>query len=362
MRENTKWIMLITALAFVALMVFEWGMDMSGRSAGAVTGGRLGSVNGSAIMYQEYQQVYRNLYDQRQQEGTPVTGPENRQLEEQAFEQVVMDRLIAQELAKRGIRVTDEEIRQAARFAPPPELANNPAFMTEGQFDLDKYHQFLASAPDPQLLRDLEDYYRSVIPRNKLFQQVAAGVVVTEGELWRLYKERNETASMRYVALDPRQLVSDAEVTIEDRAVAGYYREHRDDFQRPARAEVRVVAVDKRPTAADTAAALEQAREVRQEILGGADFAEVAERESADEESATRGGSLGTFTRGQMVPSFEEAVWDARVGQVTEPVLTRFGYHVIRVESRTEGEAEASHVLIPIERTIESEDAMLARV
>ncbi len=363
MRENTKWIMLITALAFVALMVFEWGMDMSGQSAGAITGGQLGKVNGSAITYGEYTQVYQNLYNQRQQERGDVTAAENRQLEDQAFDQLVMDRLIDQELARRGVKVTEEEIRQAARYAPPPEFRNNEIFLTNGQFDLDKYHQFMASASaDPQMLRDLEAYYRRVIPRNKLFQQVSAGVVVTDGELWRLFRERNETASMRYIPLVPSAMVSDAEVTIEDREVAAYYNENRDSFERPARAEARVVVIDKRPTAADTAAALEAAREVRAEILGGADFAEVAADRSQDPGSAPQGGDLGTVRPGDMVPAFEEAVWSAPVGRVAEPVLTQFGYHLIRVDERTAEAAEVSHILLPVERTLDSEDAMLARV
>jgi peptidyl-prolyl cis-trans isomerase D len=363
MRENTKWIMLITALAFVALMVFEWGMDMSGRSAGALTGGQLGTVNGSAITYDEFSRTYRNLYEQRQRQGSTISASENRAIEDQAWEQLVMDRLVDQELERRGIRVTDEEIRQAARVAPPPEFYSYELFQTNGQFDLEKYHRFLASASDPQLLRDLEAYYRRVIPRNKLFQQIGATIVVTDGELWLRYRERNETASMRYVVLDPRSLVSDAEVTAEERAVAAYYNEHRDDFERPAQAEVRIVAVDKAPTAADTAASLEQARDVRREIVEeGADFAEVAARESEDEASAQQGGSLGTVTRGQTVPAFEEALWAAPVGEVTEPVLTEYGYHLIRVDSRTDEEAEASHILVPIRRTLESEDSMLATV
>ncbi len=362
MRENTKWIMLVTALAFVALMVFEWGMDMSGQSAGALTGGQLGKVNGSAITYGEYTQVYQSLYNQRQQERGDVTAAENRQLEDQAFEQLVMDRLIDQELSHRGVQVTEEEIRQAARYAPPPEFRNNEIFLTDGQFDLDKYHQFMASASaDPQMLRDLEAYYRRVIPRNKLFQQVSAGVVVTEGELWRLYRERNETASMRYIPL-VLATITDAEVSIEDREVAAYYNENRDDFERPARAQARVVAIDKRPMAGDTAAALAAAREVRSSILAGADFADVAAERSQDPGSATQGGDLGTVRRGQMVPAFEEAVWNAPVGQVTEPVLTQFGYHLIRVDERTDETAEVSHILLPVERTLESEDAMLARV
>ncbi|HUG41987.1 MAG TPA: SurA N-terminal domain-containing protein [Longimicrobiales bacterium] len=365
MRENTKWIMLVTALAFVALMVFEWGMDMSGGSAAQFTGGELGSVNGEAITYQEFSQVYRTLYEQRQQEReSPVTTAENREIEDEAWNQLIMDRLIRQELRRRGIRVTDEEIRQAARYAPPPEFYQYEMFQTDGQFDLTKYHQFLGSpAADADLLRDLESYYRRVLPRTKLFQQVGAAVVVTDGELWRLYRERNETATVRYVGIDPRQVVSDAEITVADREIAGYYSGNRQNFERPARAEVRVVSIDKAPTAADTAATLERARAVRQEILGGADFGEVAGRESADEGSAPQGGALGTVRRtAQMEQPFEDAVWRAPIGEVTEPVQTRFGYHLIRVDRRTEEEAEVSHILIPVERTLESEDGMLARV
>ncbi len=275
-----------------------------------------------------------------------------------------MDQLIEQELRRRGIEVTDEEIRQAARIAPPPEFYSYDIFRTNGQFDLEKYHRFLASASaDPQLLRDLEAYYRRIMPRNKLFQQIGASIVVTDGELWRLYQEQNETATLRFALLDPQRLVADAEVTVADRDVAGYYNDHRDDFERPARAEVRVVAVDKRPTAADTAASLERAREVRREIVEeGADFAEVARRESEDDPSAEQGGSLGTVQRGQTVPAFEEAVWAASLGEVTAPVLTRNGYHVLRVDRRTEEEADVSHILIPVRRTLESEDTMLATV
>ena len=364
MRENTKWIMLITALAFVALMVFEWGMDASGRSADAMTGGVVGSVNGDAVTYQEYMETYRQLYEQAQQQrqGT-ISQAENRQIEDQAWDQVVMDRLIQQELADRGLGATEQEVLSAARYSPPPEFQQAEAFRTDGQFDLSKYHQFLSSpSADPQLLRNLESYYRRVIPRSKLFQQVGSAAVVTDGELWRQYQERNETAQIRFMALDPRQLVSQGEVTVSERDIAAYYNENRENFERPARAEVRIVGIDKRPTAADTAAALERAREVRQEIMEGADFAQVAGRESVDEASAAMGGSLGTIQRGQTVPPFEEAVWDAPVGEVTEPVLTQFGYHLIRVDSRTEEQAEASHILIPIEQSIDAEDAMLAQV
>jgi peptidyl-prolyl cis-trans isomerase D len=365
MRENTKWIMLVTVVAFVALMVFEWGMDMSGGSAEAMTGGELGKVNGSSIMFAEWSQTYRTLYQQRQQEtDAPISTAENRELEDQAWEQLVMDRLINQELRRRGIQVTNEEIRQAALYLPPPDFYQHEAFQTDGQFDLGKYQQFLRSpAADAQLLIDLEQYYRRMIPRSKLFQQINASVVVTDSELWQMYREQTETASARFIRLNPQQLVPEAEITIADREIAAYYNENREEFQRPARAEIRLVALDKTPGATDTLATVERARELRQEIVTGeSEFGAVARRESADRGSAGRGGDLGTVRRGQTVPEFEEAVWTATLGEITEPVRSGFGVHLIRVDRRTAEEADVAHILVPIERSIESEDALLARV
>ena len=117
MRENTKWIMLVTALAFVALMVFEWGMDLTGQSSAQVSGGDVGSVNGDEISYQEFITTYQNLYNQQQQAmgGAPISESMNRQIEQAAWDQIVISRLIAQELRRRRITVSDSEIRQAAR-------------------------------------------------------------------------------------------------------------------------------------------------------------------------------------------------------------------------------------------------------
>ena len=80
--------------------------------------------------------------------------------------------------------------------------------------------------------------------------------------------------------------------------------------------------------------ALAKAQEIRQKLLAGADFAQMAKENSDDTGNANRGGELGAFTRGRMVPEFENAAFAAEVGKVTEPVKTKFGYHLILVDSR----------------------------
>jgi peptidyl-prolyl cis-trans isomerase D len=364
LREHTKWIMLLTALAFVGLMVFEWGMDASGRSSAAASGGEIGRVNGESISYEEFLTRYRALYEQQQQQrDEPISTAENREIEEAAWDQVVMDRLIRQELRRRGIRVTPAEIREAARFAPPPEVFQSELFQADGQFDLERYHQYLAQATrDPEFLAQLEGYYREIIPRGKLYQQVVSGAYLSDTELWRLWRDRRETVRVRFAAFDPQRLVPDEAITIEPREIRSYYDRNRAAFAQPARAIVRVATMSREPSAADTALAREHALELRRQITeGGQSFAEVAERESADPGSGARGGDLGTIRRGQTVPQFEQAVWAQALNRIGEPVQSQFGYHLIRVDARSADTARVHHILVPIRMTEESEDRLLAR-
>ena len=358
MRENTKWIMLVTAIAFVALMVFEWGMDITGRTAGSV--GEIGRVDGTPVTYEQYQAAYRNLYEQMSQnQEDPITAAQNREIEEAAWNEVVNQVLIQEELARRGIRVTDEEIRQAARFSPPPELMGDPYFQTDGQFDIQKYQEFLATSADQLFLLQLEAYYRDVIPRSKLLRQVTTGIYFTDAELWERYKEANEQIRVRFVGLNPRNRIPDDSVTVTEDEIQAYYREHEEDFQIPASAQVKYVSLTKAPLREDTLAARERAESTKEELEEGADFAEVAQRESADEATASQGGSLGTFTRGRMVPAFDSVAFNAPVNEVQGPVQTNFGFHLIEVQNRWADSVQARHILLPIERTNESELRLL---
>ncbi len=362
MRQNTKIVMLVTALAFVALMVFEWGMDMSGRSVG----GNLGRVGGRAVTVLQWQNAYRGLYDQiASSQELPISSQQNREIEDLAWDQVVNQILIADELSNRGIRVTDEEVRQAARLSPPPEFQVDPAFHNDqGQFDLVLYQQFLSQpSQDPLFLQQLEQYYRNLIPRNKLIRQVTSGIFVPDGELWEAWRAQTEQIAVTFLSVFPDSRIDDGTVQVSDDEVEGYYRDNPEEFEVPARAQVLYAFIDKAPTAADSAAALVRAQDVRQEILDGADFGDIAVRESIDRASAAQGGSLGLFGRGTMLPALDSLAFALPIGELSEPLQTSAGYELLEVLSRDEDavQVEARHILLPIGLTDAAEVGLLTR-
>jgi peptidyl-prolyl cis-trans isomerase D len=362
MREKTKIIMLVLAVAFVGWLVFDVGMGATGR--GQYETLDIGSVDGTPIRYQVWQEAFQEAYDQvrEQNPGVSFTREDVRSLEDDVFERLVQQELLRREYRRRGIVVTDREVADALRRFPPPEITENPQFQTEGRFDPQKYERFLATpAASREYLLVMERRYRDELPRLKLLEQVTSDIYVSDAKLWRMWRDQRDSVTVRALVIRPEQAVADASVTVTPEDLRAYYGEHREEFRRPAVARVSFVAISKLPTAADSAEIFAFARQLRDSILRGADFAELARAESADSANRENGGDLGTFGRGQMTLAFEEAAFRTPVGAVSEPVLTPFGVHLIKVERKTRDSVAARHILIPLARRGARLDTLEAR-
>src|SRR4029079_1319384 len=103
-------------------------------------------VNGREIPYNLFiQRVQNEIQSQQQREGRSLSQDDTRRIENSVFDQIVSEVLLDQEYRRRGIVVTDDEIREFARYAPPPWIMQAPELQTEGRFDGDKYQRLLAS-------------------------------------------------------------------------------------------------------------------------------------------------------------------------------------------------------------------------
>ena len=353
MRSAARYIWIGLAIAFVGGFVFYESSGLFGRSR-VTTTTAVATVNGRDIPYQTWATLSQNMaQEQEQRLGRGLTLDERKQIDDQAYNQLVTDILLQQEYQKRGIRVTDQEIQQAAMTSPPPELMQNPELQTEGRFDPDKYQRFLRSPSARQggLLVYLEQYYRNEIPRQKLFSQVVTDVYLSDHRLWSVYKDAHDSAAMTYVALRP-EMIPDNEVSVSDAEIREYYDKHRKELERPGRAVVSVVEIPRAVTAADSATARQRVLTLRNEIQGGAKFEDVAKRESADSASGAQGGSLGKYVKGSgFVAPFEQAAFALRPGELSQPVLSPFGYHLIRVDSRKGDTLELHHILVRIQQS-----------
>jgi peptidyl-prolyl cis-trans isomerase D len=350
MRSAAKYIWIFLIIAFVGGFLLVETSGLLGRTPLTATT-PVASVNGREILYNDwYQRVQRQLEGEQQRAGRSLTQDEVRQIEDAVLDQMVMERLLEQEYRRRGISVTDDELREFARFAPPDWLRASPELQTEGRFDPEKYRRLLASpvARQQGLLAGLEQYYRSEIPRQKLLEQLASGLYVTDAELWRSYQDSHDSAQVSYVAFRP-PTNQRPDSTIPESELRRYFDAHKSDFERQGRAWLSVVSIPRMVSAADSAAIRGRAAALRAEIVAGAKFEDVARRESADTVSGANGGDLGRGTRGRFVPEFERAAYALEAGELSQPVLTPFGYHIIQVDEKKGDTLALRHILVRVQ-------------
>jgi len=352
MREKTKIIMLILAVAFVGWLVFDVGMGVSGRNQSLQTQ-NLGSVDGSPISYQQWLAVYQQTVDQARQRdpGQTLSREDQKSFEDDAFEQLVEEHLMQTEFRKRGIVVTDQEIVDAARRMPPPEVTSAKDFQTNGRFDVSKWERFLASGTEPDFLLALEARYRTELPRLELLEQVTSDIYVSDEKLWGIFRDQHDSVTVQALVIQPDVAVANASVHVADADLQAYYRANADSLKQPARAYLSYIGVSKLPQPVDSAMAMQRARALRDSLLHGTDFATAAKNESADSASAVNGGLLRPLSRAQMSPAFAQAVFHQPLGQVGEPVATPDGVQLLKVERRTADSAVVRRILIPIART-----------
>jgi peptidyl-prolyl cis-trans isomerase D len=349
MREKSKYVFYILAIAFIGWLVFDVGMGVTGRSTGSSD--VVLKVNGQSVHYAEWQATYQEAAEQaRRQNGGRLTREDEVDLGNRVADDLIQRSLLRQAYDRLGITVTDEEIQQAAMTSPPPEVARLAEFQVNGRFDMGKWQQYIASGSNPQFLAALEQRYREEIPYIKFLQYITADVYVPDGQLWRVYRDTHDSVTISLLAITA-QMIPDSAVPVTEDEARAYFTRHQDQFKRPAEAYLSFVALPRRPNAGDSAAALSRARAVRTRLVRGAKFEEVAKTESADSGSAVQGGDLGWIrpATGGFVQPFLAALRRLRPGQLSEPVLSEFGYHLIRVDQARGDSVKVRHILIPIE-------------
>lgn len=358
MREIAKPVFWVVAISFIGWLAYGQVTEIFSGGADVVL-----KVSGREVRLPEYNAALQSAYEQvRRQTGGTLTREEEQQAQNQVVDQLIQLLLLEQQYKKLGITVTNEELVQAAQSSPPPEVMQAAEFQTNGQFDITKWQRFIGSASDPQFLQSLEARYRQQIPQMKLVQYLTADVYVSDPKLWRIYRDQHESVTAAVLAIRPEQ-ISDQDAPVSDAELQRYYDSHKADFKRPAVALLSYFALPRQPYPEDSAAALARARQIRAQIATGAKFEDVAKRESVDTVSGAKGGDLGWVKRNEPAfdPQFMAAVRRLAPGVVSQPVLSNFGYHLIRIDATRGDSLHVRHILIPVELTGKHLDYVEAR-
>jgi len=355
-RKYTKAFIWVVVIAFVGTIIFAWGMDITRSKTQKDI---VGTIAGKDIDYRLYQPYLDRLYKQEQANSdADLSITVLNRIRQQAWDNLVADYVINREVEARKIGVTNEEFYQFLKYQPPQEIRQGEAFQTNGQFDYQKYVAAMADPRFASFWAQVETVYRPELKKLKLQDQIISTARVSEEEIRDYYVNTNERAVFNVIDA-PVVKFSNPNLEVSEQDARAYYESHKDDYKTEERASLDYVAFSKEPTDKDWDLIRLEIVEVKRLVDQGEDFADLAKGYSEDN-TAQNGGDLGWFERGRMVPEFDAAAFALQPGQVSEPVRTKFGWHLIKVEGRKMEKGveqiNARHILLKIKASTETVD------
>jgi peptidyl-prolyl cis-trans isomerase D len=280
-------------------------------------------------------------------------------------DQMIAERAVAYQAGRMGFTITEEELGNALRSM----LGN----LLQGGFDKERYAAFLAQ--QNLTVADFESNVRKQMLLTKLRNIVLEGVVVTPDEIEAEFRRRNEKVKLDYILFNTENLKKQVKLSPED--LDKYFNANRAAYRVPEKRSFEVLVANEEKIGASInlgedevrklyAASLDRYRtgervmarhillmtqnksaddvkkleakaaDLLKQVKGGADFAELAKKNSDDPGSAPKGGDLGWVTKGQMVPNFEATAFSLKKGEISNVIKTEYGFHIVQVTEREE--------------------------
>ncbi|MBI5595232.1 MAG: peptidylprolyl isomerase [Elusimicrobia bacterium] len=288
-------------------------------------------VNGKPLLLSEYQKNLRSVLDNYQRAMPELTREPAalKELREKVLEQMVDDEILAQESEKKGIKVGAREVERGIQEVQERSFRQDPE---TGEKRDDK-------AMDAAIRKELEgegltwDQFSDRIKRQILIRKTV------EAELQPKLKDSDEKRvkaafeTFKTVVAGSTEALKAMPET-EASSWGAFAMRLKDTHSERVRVSHLLVKAAPGAAMTEKAKALETAKELKKKLDGGADFYELAEKNSDDQESAARGGDLGWILHGWMPEPFEKAAFALSVGEVSLPVETDFGYHLVRVQEK----------------------------
>jgi len=366
MRSQMQVVMWTILVLFVTSMVI--GGLVGGASISDIFGQRqgneVGSLNGKPILYEDFNQMVSNEINRLDAlSGKEISDEEREYVRAVVWERLLADLIVQEQIENNNIKVGDSEVLFQLQNNPPPFLQNSEAFQTDGRFDFEKY---LDAVLNPSSIdwRPVEQFMQEIyLPSYKLQQYITNSISISPEDIRKNYEQRFVDYEIEVLHITKKSLEKNlienmlAERPTNDE-LTKMYQKNIDNYEMP---EMRVMKYVKWPILSDANDTLRvklEADDLMFRINNGEDFAQLANTYTEDPSNSInpyslKGGNLGWFDKGQMVPEFDLASFDANKGDIVGPVLTDFGYHIIKIEDKRTTEdgndqVNASHILLTI--------------
>ena len=322
-------------------------------------------VNDQEISQRQLQLAYqqqRTRLEQRLGDAFDPAKIDDALLRKQALDTLVRDQLMYQAARHDGFAISDQYLGAYLRAVP--------ALQEDGKFSSERYQRLLYAQGISQPVFEAD--VRQELEIKQWVQAFSGTAFVTPSEIKAAYDLYKQKRSFSYVTLPIGPAL--AEAAVSDDELRQYYDAHTKDFEAPERVRLSYVRLSRADIAKEmtvdedalkalyeekkdslvkqeqrrahhiliqlapdasadaVAKARAKADEVLKKLHAGESFESLAKTYSDDPGSSAKGGDLGFFGRGVMVPAFDEAVFGMQVGQVSEPVRSQFGFHIIRLD------------------------------
>jgi peptidyl-prolyl cis-trans isomerase D len=328
----------------------------------SITATYVAKVDGHEISQQDFREHYDEMRAQMQRmmgaqfDAATFDSPERKR---EVLDQMINEQLILDANDKLGMTLPPKRVFD--------EIASYPAFQVDGKFDKDQYRMLLAA--QRKAPAQFEDSVRRDLELRELIGQLGQSAVVTEADVDSYLRLRDQTRDFRwiklekptqapqiadadvdtyykahgdefmtaekvsldYVELDAAKMQSDAKA--DDATLKQRYEEQKSHFVSPEQRQAShiLVKVAKNADAAAQKAALEKAQAIAKQAKSGKDFAALAKTDSEDLGSKAQGGDLGWLDKGVTDPAFEAALFAMKKGDISDPVRSDEGYHIIQL-------------------------------
>lgn len=357
-----KIILYAVVLSFIATIFLIWGRGKGGIEDNPYV---VATIEGEDISTQEFLRVYRSqLSSQKESLTQSIDDSFIKQLVgSQTLSLLINRQIMLSEANKRSIKISPQEIMEYI-------TDNYPVFQENGKFvGFDRYREILQASRITEA--EFENNIRNELMIQKFQMFLISNIFISSEELWEEYKNENEKIKIDYVLVSNADYIEEVKATPEE--LQSYFKENKDDYQIAEKRKIEYVIVEKEALKLNiqitkkeinryyeqhknlylvpeerrashiliklsenaSPEIAEQARKKAEEIYkksqAGEDFTQLAQKYSEDEATANEGGDLGFFPRGRMVAEFDSEAFSMSIGQISPPVKSQFGFHIIRL-------------------------------